>query len=106
MDKGLLQGDYGTVVRLSLATLFLIMVEQGLAVLENRNLVLINALLSFALYKRASKHTLRLKMNYFNNASFWEIMSNVGMDVTNITGIADTTIECSKWTYPRIQPIY
>lgn len=89
VDYGLLAGNFGEVLRYSIASLLLIMLDQGFGVVETKYRSCIHALLSYHLTKAAFKHTLRLKMQFFNNTNYAEVMSNLGMDIGNISRIAD-----------------
>ncbi len=89
VDYGLLAGNFREVLRYSIASLLLIMLDQGFGIVETKYRSYIHALLSYNLTKAAFKHTLRLKMQFFHNTNYAEVMSNLGMDIGNISRIAD-----------------
>ncbi|MCX7921469.1 MAG: ABC transporter ATP-binding protein/permease [Clostridia bacterium] len=89
MDKGILEKNVLMVIKFSIASLCLILLDQGFGMLETKYRAYINSLMSYELSKNAFRHILKLKMKYFNNTNFAEVMNNVNMDVTNISKISD-----------------
>ncbi|HEX2925346.1 MAG TPA: ABC transporter ATP-binding protein, partial [Ruminiclostridium sp.] len=89
MDRGLLAHNYKLLVMFTLANLGLLLIDQGLGFLEAKNRIYLSSMIPFTLSKDAFKHTLRMKMQFFNNANAAEIMGTVGMDVSNIGRICD-----------------
>ncbi|MCX7747534.1 MAG: ABC transporter ATP-binding protein/permease [Clostridia bacterium] len=92
MDKGLLVKDIGVVVRLVLLTFALLLLEQAIGFLETRYFAYINSVMPYNLSKTTFKHLLKLKIQYFKDTNFAEIMSNVNMDVGNISRIIDKSM--------------
>ncbi|WP_242981114.1 ABC transporter transmembrane domain-containing protein [Ruminiclostridium sufflavum] len=84
MDSGLLKSDFGMVVKISLFTLVLVFIDQAIGLLETKYFSYVNSMFQYSLQKAAFKHLLKLKLQFFNNTNFSEIMSNIGMDVGNI----------------------
>lgn len=91
MDKGLLARNFTLLVMFTLASLALLLVDQGLGFLETKNRIYLNSIIPYTLSKNAFKHTLRMKMQFLNNANAAEIMSTIGMDVGNIGRICDSS---------------
>ncbi|MCX7921766.1 MAG: ABC transporter ATP-binding protein/permease [Clostridia bacterium] len=89
MDKGILEKNVLLVIQFSIATLCLTLLDQGLGMLETKYRAYINSLMSYELSKKAFKHTLKLKIKYFNNTNFAEVMSNINTDVSNIAKVSD-----------------
>ena len=89
MDNGLLVKDFNIVVKFSLITLIIVLIEQAFGLLETKYYSYVNSVFQYSLQKMAFKHILRLKLQYFNDTNFSEIMSNVGMDIGNISRICD-----------------
>jgi ATP-binding cassette subfamily B protein len=89
MDNGLIARDFNIVVRFSLLTLLFVLLDRGIGLLETRYFSYINSVFQYSLLKKAFKHILKLKLQYFNNTNFAEIMNNVDMDVGNISRICD-----------------
>lgn len=91
MDKGLLARNYKLLVLFTLASLALFLIDQGLVFLETKNRIYLNSMITYTLSRNAFKHTLWMKINFFNNANAPEIMSTIGMDVGNIGRICDNS---------------
>lgn len=89
MDDGLLAKNMAVIIKLSVLCLGVILLDQCIGIFETMNLAQINTLLPYSLSKKAFKHLLRLKIQYFNNTNFAEIMNNIDMDVSNISRISD-----------------
>lgn len=100
MDNGLLVQDFGVVIKFSLFTLGLVLIDQGIGIFETKYFSYVNAMFQYSLLKTAFKHLLKLKLQYFNNINFSEIMGNIGMDVGNISRI------CDKGTFIIISQVF
>jgi ATP-binding cassette, subfamily B, bacterial len=91
MDKGLLARNYKLLIVFTLASTALFLIDQGLGFLETKNRIYLNSIITYTLSKNAFKHTLQMKMNFFHNSNASEIMSTIGMDVSNIGRICDSS---------------
>ena len=100
MDKGLLLDNFSVVVKYSLFTLALVLIDQAIGLLETKYFSYVNSIFQYSLLKTAFKHLLKLKLQYFNNTNFSEIMSNIGMDAGNISRI------CDKGTFIIISQVF
>ncbi len=100
MDNGLLKSNFGIVVKYSLFTFFLVLIDQAFGLLETKYFSYLNSMFQYSLQKSAFKHLLKLKLQYFNSTNFSEIMGNIGMDVGNISRI------CDKGTFVIISQIF
>lgn len=100
MDNGLLKSNLYIVVKFSLITFAMVLVDQAIGLFETKYFSYVNAMFQYSLQKMAFKHLLKLKLQYFNNINFSEIMGNVGMDVGNISRV------CDKGTFIIISQIF
>lgn len=89
MDNGLLEKNLNIVVKFSVITFVLVLLEQAIGLIETKYYSYVYSIFQYSLTKTAFKHLQNLKLQYFNNINFSEIMSNVGMDVGNISRICD-----------------
>ena len=89
MDDGLIGKDFTLVVKLSAAALVLVLLNQLIGLLETKYYAYINSIFQYSLLKKAFKHILRIRLHYFSNANFAEIMNNVTTDAANISRICD-----------------
>lgn len=65
MDDGLISKNLKVIIEYSSCNLILIVIIQGLGVIETKYRSYIENLLSFNLEMNAFKHTLKMKMNFF-----------------------------------------
>lgn len=89
MDNGLIAHNISIVIKFTLLSFLFVLLDQGIGLFETKYFSYINSVFQYSLFKLAFKHILKLKLQYFNNANFAEIMSNVSMDVGNISRICD-----------------
>lgn len=89
MDEGLLMHNFFLIVRYTIVIFVFVLIDQIIGLLEIKYYSYINAMFQFSLNKVAFKHLLKLKVTYFNKVNFSEIISNIGVDVGNITRICD-----------------
>ena len=89
MDEGLIAKKIGIIITYSIYNLILIILIQGLEVIETKYRSYMENLLSYNLEIEAFKHTLKLKMSFFSNTNYAEIMSNLRIDINNIAQIAN-----------------
>lgn len=89
MDNGLLEKNLTIVVKFSVITFALVLLEQAIGLIETKYYSYVYSIFQYSLTKTAFKHLQKLKLQYFSNVNFSEIMSNIGMDVGNISRICD-----------------
>ncbi|PYG84366.1 ATP-binding cassette subfamily B protein [Ruminiclostridium sufflavum DSM 19573] len=89
MDNGFITGDTAVVIRLSALALALVIIDQALGILETVNQAYLNSIIPYNLSKKAFKHIMGLRIQYFNNVGITELMSNINTDVANIAKITD-----------------
>lgn len=89
MDEGLIGKDLRVIITYSIYNLILITIIQGVEVIETKYRSYIENLLSYNLEMKAFKHTLKLKMDFFSNTNYAEIMNNLKIDINNIAQIAN-----------------
>ncbi|MGN2368812.1 ABC transporter ATP-binding protein [Clostridium cagae] len=100
IDEGLIAKNLRVIITYSIYNLILITVIQGLEVVETKYRSYLENLLSFNLEKKAFKHTLKLKMDFFNDTNCTEIISNLRIDINNISQI------CNQSTFYVITSIF
>lgn len=92
VDNGLIGNDFKLLIKLVGISVFLVMTDQGIGLLETRYRVLISSKLPYELSKRGFKKILKLNIRYFNNTNYGEIMNNLNMDIGRISRIADSSL--------------
>ncbi|TYQ15066.1 UNVERIFIED_CONTAM: ATP-binding cassette subfamily B protein [Acetivibrio alkalicellulosi] len=92
VDEGLIRNDYSLLIKLVIIGFVLVIVDQGIGLLETRFRMFISLMLPYELSKKAFKHLIKLNIMYFNDTNYAEIMNNINMDVSNISRIADRSL--------------
>ncbi|GEP64324.1 putative ABC transporter ATP-binding protein [Clostridium beijerinckii] len=89
MDEGLIAKNLKIIITYSICNLILIMIIQGLGIIETKYRSYIENLLSYNLEEQAFTHTLKMKMSFFLSTNYAEIMNNLKIDIGNISQIVD-----------------
>jgi len=91
MDDGLLKNNFDIILKFSLISIFLIILQRIINMLEAGFRTHINSHMSYNLSKDAFKHLLKQEIQFFNNSNTAEIINNINTDVSNISRISDRT---------------
>lgn len=89
MDDGIVGRDFSIVLKMSLIILFLVLIDQGLGIIETKEQSFVNNMIQYNLRKISFKKLLRLNMQYFNTLNFAETINNINMDIGNICKLSD-----------------
>lgn len=89
IDKGLLDNNFSLIVNYSVFVLILVIVDQGIKILETANVAYVNSMIVYTLNKICFKHLLRLKLRYYNNVNTTQIVKNLDVDINNIAMVLD-----------------
>lgn len=89
IDRGLMQRDFSYTFCLAAASMLLVLFEQCAGIIETKFWAYVNSMVLFAMNKAAIKQLLKVKLQFFNNTNFSEIMNNISMDIRNINRISE-----------------
>lgn len=89
MDNGLIPKDFMMVLYLSVASILLMLLDEGIGIFEMKYWAYLNSMLSYSMNKAAIKQLLKSRIDFFNNTNFSEIMNNISMDIRNISRISE-----------------
>ena len=92
MDEGFLGGDRALLVKLVLLTMGIYVVNSLIDIVKEKKRVDISARLQYGLAEQSFSHLMRLKISYFNNTNYAEILNNINMDINKISMIADNSV--------------
>lgn len=84
MDEGLIKMNYSNTVKYATITSVFALLGQGVSAVQTYFMIYINNMASFSMNKIALKQLLKIKIQYFTNKNFSEIMNNINMDIENI----------------------
>ncbi|KUO77168.1 MAG: hypothetical protein APF77_01755 [Clostridia bacterium BRH_c25] len=89
VDSGLLKNNLRIVIQLSILSLILVIFDQIIRLLETKLIAYINNLYIYKWTSLSMRKMMKLRMHYFNDNNFTEIINNNRMDIGNIARITD-----------------
>lgn len=89
VDEGLISKNLDSIIKYSILSLILIIIIQILEFIETKYCSYIQCLFSYNIEKIAFEHTLDLKMNFFKNINYAELISDLRININNISKVAD-----------------
>ncbi|MDD3415189.1 MAG: ABC transporter transmembrane domain-containing protein [Lachnospiraceae bacterium] len=89
MDDGFIGGRIEVVILLALITLIIYSINSCLDIVKEKKRINISSQVHYSLSEQAFRHLLKLKINYFNNNNYAEILNNITQDISNMTLITD-----------------
>lgn len=92
MDKGFIDGNMELLLKLVIAIFLLKITDSLLMVVKEKKRINIAAKVQYQLEEDSFKHLMKLKINYFNNKNYAEILNNISMDIDNMKSIADENL--------------
>lgn len=92
MDVGFIEGNKDLLIALVLGSMAICMVNYAIEIIKERKRVDISAKIRYSLSEQSFLHLMKLKMSYFNNTNYAEILSNVNMDINRMSSVADSSV--------------
>lgn len=89
MDDGFIGGNKELLIKLVLCSLMVYLVISVIDIIKEKNRINISAKIQYSLSEQAFSHLMKMKASYFNNKNYAEILSNINVDIGNMTSIAD-----------------
>lgn len=89
MDAGFLGGDRKLLVSLVLLSLGIYGLNACIEMVKEKARIGIFAKIQYSLSEQAFTHLMKLKVNYFNNTNYAEILNNNSVDINNMASVAD-----------------
>lgn len=84
MDEGFIKMNYSYTVKYATISVLLALLGQCISAAQTYFMIYINNMASFSMNKIALKQLLKIKIQYFANKNFSEIMNNINMDIDSI----------------------
>lgn len=94
-DKGMVQKDMGRIVTFSVLLAILVVVNQGIDLLQTKIFAAIHAKSRYSVFHQVFVKLLHLRKSYFEDKNNAEILSCLQMDVSQVTSITDRHIVMS-----------
>lgn len=92
MDDGFIGGNKSLLIKLVLITLVIYGVNSLIDIIKEKKRVDISAKIQYSLSEQSFSHLMKLRISYFNNTNYAEILNNVNMDISQMASIADNSV--------------
>lgn len=92
MDDGFIGGKKSLLIKLVLITLVIYGVNSLIDIIKEKKRVDISAKIQYSLSEQSFSHLMKLRISYFNNTNYAEILNNVNMDISQMASIADNSV--------------
>ncbi|MBD5515615.1 MAG: ABC transporter ATP-binding protein [Lachnospiraceae bacterium] len=92
MDDGFIGGNKNLLVGLVLASMIIFIINSLIDIIKEKKRVDISAKIQYFLSEQSFSHLMKLRVNYFNNTNYAEILSNINADINQMASIADTSV--------------
>ncbi len=89
MDEGFIGGNWERLIELMILTLVCFFVNSALNVFKEKERLKIAAKIKMGLEEEAFSHLMKVKISYFYNKNYAEILGTINMDISNISSIAE-----------------
>lgn len=92
MDAGFIGGNRELLITLVLDSMVICMVNYVIEIVKEKKRVHISARIQYTLSEQAFSHLMKLKISYFNNINYAEILNNVNTDINRMSSVADSSV--------------
>lgn len=89
MDDGFIDGNRLIIVKLSVASFLIYTLITVLNFATEKLRINLSAKIQYGLNEEAFDHLMRVQIGYYDNKNYGEIFTNLNLDITNMTSIAD-----------------
>lgn len=92
MDDGFIGGDKSLLIKLVLLSMVIYGVNGLIDVVKEKKRVDISAGIQYFLSEQSFTHLMKLKVSYFSNTNYAEIMNHISVDTGKMASIADNSV--------------
>lgn len=92
MDAGFIGGNKDLLIALVLGSMAICMVNYAIGILKEKKRVDISARIQYSLSEQSFLHLMKLKISYFDNTNYAEILNNVNTDIGRMSSVADSSV--------------
>lgn len=89
MDEGFIGRDQRKLLQLVMVSLGIYLFIAFIDMIKEKKRIDISAKLQFQLSERAFIHLMKMKISYFDNTNYAELLNNINLDINKISSIAD-----------------
>lgn len=92
MDEGFIGGNKSLLVKMILCSLVIFLISSVINIIKERKRINISSSIQYSLAEQSFSHLVRMKMSYFSNKNYAEVLNNINTDIGNIISIADERV--------------
>lgn len=92
MDEGFIGGNQTLLIQLVFCSLVIYLVSSVIDIVKEKKRIDISAKIQYALSEESFSHLMKMRVSYFNNRNYAEILNNINVDISNMTCVADESV--------------
>jgi ATP-binding cassette subfamily B protein len=92
MDKGFIGKNQMLLINLVILTFLLHFLDSMIAIIKEKKRIQIAAGISYSLSKNSYEHLMNIKIQYFSNTNYAEILNSISTDIIHMSAIADESM--------------
>ena len=92
MDDGFIGGNKKLLIKMVLISLAIHFINSFIDTVKEKKRVDISAEIQYFLSEQSFTHLMKLRVNYFNNTNYAEILNSIHTDIGQMTTIADSSV--------------
>lgn len=89
MDDGFIGGNKEGLIKWVLYSLLIYLVISAIDIIKEKKRIDISSKIQYSLSEESFSHLMKMKISYFSNKNYAEILNNINVDINNMTSIAD-----------------
>lgn len=92
MDEGFIGANKGLLIELTLILMAIYGINSIIDIIKEKKRIEISAKLQYFLSEQSFAHLMKMKMSYFNNTNYAELLNNINTDISKMVMISDESI--------------
>lgn len=92
MDEGFIGENKSLLIELTLILMAIYGINSIIDIIKEKKRVEISAKLQYFLSEQSFAHLMKMKMSYFNNTNYAELLNNINTDIGKMVMISDESI--------------
>lgn len=89
MDDGFIGGNKKGLMKWVLYSLLIYLIISAIDIIKEKKRIDISSKIQYFLSEESFSHLMKMKISYFSNKNYAEILNNINVDISNMTSIAD-----------------
>lgn len=92
MDDGFIGGNKRLLLALVLISMVIYVINSIIDIIKEKKRVDISAKIQYFLSEQSFSHLMKLRVDYFNNTNYAEILNNINTDIDRMVSVADSSV--------------